>query len=100
MSYSAAQLIASLPAEMRGALTNGAGESAIVGRAGISEEVMMTLYGEDEKYTFSLWLDADDFTVPPTRHERVTYEGTQYFVLSLRTFPGSLRRLDLGGKYA
>ena len=99
MSYSAAQLIASLPAEMRGTLTTTGGESATVGRAGIAQEIAASQYGEDDRYTLSLWVNVDDFATPPTRHERVTFEGTSYFCLSIRTFPGSLRRLDLGGLY-
>jgi len=99
MSYSAAQLIASLPADMRGTLTTAASETATVGRAGISQEVTATLYGEDQQYTLSLWTNADDYTTAPTKNERVAFGGVSYFVLSVRTFPGSLRRLDLGGKY-
>ena len=99
MPYDAAQLVADLPAEMRVELTTAGGEAATVGRASISDSVAATLYGDEQRYEASFWFDANSFATPPTRRERVTVEGVSYYVLAVRQFPGSLRRLDVGGHY-
>jgi hypothetical protein len=99
MPYDAAQLIASLPAEMRGTLVTSASQSATVGRASVSSSTLPSDYGDQYEYQLSLWFDATKFATPPTKNERVTFDGVSYFVLAVRTFPGNLRRLDLGGTY-
>ena len=99
MAYDAAQVIATLPADMRVDLTNEANQTAMVGRASVSASVVAATYGDEQDYQLSYWFDVRDFASPILPRQRVTVGGVQYYVLAVRTFPGNLRRLDLGGKY-
>jgi hypothetical protein len=97
MPYDAAQLIATLPADMRAVMVAGA-TNATVGRASVSAENMVTLYGEDNQYTASYWIDVAQVTLPAV-HSRVTIDGESRLVLGTRSYPGDLRRIDVGGEY-
>jgi len=99
MSFDAAQVIASLGADMQGTLTAASGETATVGRASIASELLAMTYGEDDQYTLSVWLDTDDFDTPPTKNQDVTFGGSTYLVLGIANLLSTLRRLDLGGQY-
>lgn len=99
MSYDAAQVIATLPANMRVSLTNEAGQSATVGRASISSSIIAATYGDESEYQLSYWFDVRDFATAIAPRQRVTVGGVQYYVLAVFVMPGNLRRLDLGGKY-
>lgn len=99
MSYDAAQVIATLPADMRVVLSNEANQSAIVGRASISATIIAATYGDEADYQLSYWFDVRDFATAILPRQRVTVGGVQYYVLAVFTMPGNLRRLDLGGKY-
>lgn len=97
--YSAGTVIAGLPAAQRVSLTC-AGETVTAGRASIAADVAVTLYGEDAGYTGSYWFDAGDFTAQPVANTRCAVDGIACMILGVQHYPGALRRLDVGGKYA
>ena len=93
--------IAGLPADMRETGTVGTA-SAVVGLASISEEIVAQLYGQDNQYRASRWLDVEDVggTDPKSNTEYTDAAGKVYLVLRVHKYPGRLRRLDLGPRNA
>ncbi len=85
---------------MRGTLTY-ASQSRAAGRATLNAETAHSMYGDEVDYSFSLYIDAGDWTTLPGGNEKVTFvdadgNSTDYVVIARQTMPGDLRRLDLG----
>jgi hypothetical protein len=92
--YDAGQVIARLPAEQRETGTIGA-VSAVVGLASVSAEVVVSLYGVDNRYQGSRWVDVAVHGEPAAQ-TRYSSGGVSRIILGVHRYPGNLRRIDLG----
>ena len=99
MSYEPAQVIASLPSDQRVDLQYDGGDTVTAGRASISADYETTLYGADQQYRGSYYVTTDDIDTEPRERKRVTVAGVNYLIIGVKRYPGTLRRLDVGGQY-
>jgi len=99
VSYDPAQVIASLPDTQQIDLQYDGGDTVTAGRASISTDYETTLYGADEQYRGSYFVTTDAIDTEPRERKRVTVAGVNYLIIGVKRYPGTLRRLDVGGTY-